>query len=258
MTLDTDFHNHIVRSSALQMVESAQAKGLRVLGLSEHDFQMDEIYPLLTHMSLEGLRLSTQDYIEQVHSAARQAQFDVRLGLEVDFIPEKQVQIEAALHDQPWDYLIGSVHQIGDYQFERVRPATVADGEALWLRYFQLLRAAVNTRFFSVISHPVRMRTINPYLPATLDDELEQLAAEAARNDIALEINGYDTLMYPEVVHRLARACAHQHTPISVGSDAHKPSQIAQAHAQTEKLLREVDIYKVRIWKNRIPEEYTI
>jgi histidinol-phosphatase (PHP family) len=258
MVLDTDFHNHVVRSSALQMVESAKAKGLHVLGLSEHDFQMNEVYPLLTHMPLEGPRLSIHDYFEQVHSAAKQVQFDVRLGLEVDFIPEKQEQIEATLRDQAWDYLIGSVHQIGDNQFESARPATVEEGEALWLRYFRLLRAAVNTQFFNVISHPVRMRSENPYLPAALDSELEQLASEAARNNVALEINGYDMLTYPEVVSRLVRACNLYNTPISVGSDAHGPHQIAQAHVQTEKLLREVGINKVRIWKDRISEEYTI
>ena len=42
MTIDTDMHSHLSRSSALQMAMAAQQKGLRVLGLSEHVFQMQE------------------------------------------------------------------------------------------------------------------------------------------------------------------------------------------------------------------------
>ena len=110
------------------------------------------------------------------------------------------------------------------------------------------MREAVSSDYFSLVSHPVRMRSRNPFIPSTLDEELERLAAEATRCDIALEINGYDVLSYPSLVRRLARACALHQTPISVGSDAHTPRQVAQAHPQTEAILREAGITKVRIW----------
>jgi histidinol-phosphatase (PHP family) len=108
------------------------------------------------------------------------------------------------------------------------------------------------------VSHPVRMRVRNPHLPPNFDDELERLAAEAARHDVALEINGFDLLTYPSSVRRLAKACALQRTSISVGSDAHAPESVAQAHQQTEIILREAGITSVRTWKQRVAEEYSI
>jgi histidinol-phosphatase (PHP family) len=60
------------------------------------------------------------------------------------------------------------------------------------------------------------------------------------------------------MVKRLARACALQHTPISVGSDAHRPDEIARAHTQTEALLRDVGINTIRTWKQREIEEYRL
>jgi len=87
---------------------------------------------------------------------------------------------------------------------------------------------------------------------------LERLAAEAAACNIALELNGYDMLHYPDLVRRLARACALHQTPISVGSDAHRPGEVAWAHEQTAALLREVGIAKIRTWKQGIIEEYHI
>lgn len=258
MSITTDFHSHVARSSARQMVRAAQKRGLRVLGLSEHVFQMTEGRTPLEHMVLEGPMLSFSSYIEAVHAAAQEMEFDVRLGLEVDFIPEKNAAIQASLQAYPWDFLIGSVHQVDGKVFERLDEITREKGKALWLRYMELLRSAANSSYFSLISHPVRMAARNPHLPPTLDDELERLAAEATRNNIALEANGYDVLMYPHLVRRLVRACALHRTPISVGSDAHNPLQVAQAHQQTEVILREAGIKTIRIWRQRQIEEYEI
>ncbi len=258
MTLDTDFHSHIVRSSPAQMIQSAHEKGIRVLGLSEHVFQMYEGRPPLEHMPLEGPMLSIPDYFAAGRAASAQAPIEVRIGLEVDFVPGKNEAIQQAIEGHPWDFLIGSVHEIDGEQFERTRPLSREEGQQRWLRYYQLLHEAVNSGYFSLVSHPIRMRATNPYLPETLDDELQRLAAEATRKDIALEINGYDLRSYPTLVRRLAVACRDQHTAISVGSDAHNPAQAAQSHKATESLLRDLGMTRVRIWKKRVPEEYVI
>jgi histidinol-phosphatase (PHP family) len=258
MIIDTDLHSHICPSSARQMVQAAQQKGLRVLGLSEHVFQMKETRSALRHLELEGPLLTFNTYIEDVRTAARQSNFEARLGLEVDFIPGKNELIHAFIQKYDWDFLIGSVHEIDGVQFEANRKWSREEGETFWLRYFELLRGIVNSGHFSLVSHPVRLRINNPYLPPTFDEELGLLAAEATRKDVALEINGYDVLNYPSLVCQLARACALHHTPVSVGSDAHIPQEIAQAHQQTEDILREAGITKIRIWKQMVAEEYGI
>jgi histidinol-phosphatase (PHP family) len=256
MSIDTDFHSHIVRSSAGQMVERAKEKHLRVLGLSEHVFQMTEGRAILPDMPPEGPLLTLEDYFARVRAAAEQARMDVRLGLEVDFVPDKNAALWQVIEGRAWDFLIGSVHQVDGTLFEERRKRSREEGEALWLRYFELLREAIACGRFSVVSHPVRMRTANPFLPPNLDEELERLAAEAARHDVALEINGYDILTYSGLVKRLARACSLHHTPVSVGSDAHDPRGLAQGHRLSEEILREAGINKVRIWKNMHAEEY--
>ena len=176
----------------------------------------------------------------------------------MDFIPEKNDLIYAFIQAYNWDFLIGSVHEINGVQFERNYKWSREEGETLWLQYFELLRRAVRSEYFSVISHPVRLRVNNPYLPPTFDEELENLAAEATRYDIALEINGFDMLHYHSLVRRLAQACLLHHTPMSVGSDAHNPKGIAQAHQQTEQMLQQLGITKIRLWKQMKVEEYFI
>lgn len=259
MSIDTDFHSHIVRSSAEQMLQKAGEKRLRVLGLSEHVFQVTEGRAILSHMPLEGPLLTLADYFARIRSAAsRQSIPDVRIGLEVDFVPARNAEIWQVLAGHPWDFLIGSVHEVDGALLE-VRPKrSREEGEALWLRYFELLREAVACGKFSLISHPVRMRAANPFLPPALDAELEQLAAEAARCNVALEINGYDILTYSGLVQRLIRACALHRTPVSIGSDAHDPRGLTQGHQPSEDLLRAAGIGSVRIWKQMQAEEYDI
>ena len=257
MSIDTDFHSHIAPSSVEQMVEAAKEKGMRVLGISEHIFQMKEARPSLPHMPLEGALYSFAEYAETVRITAQQGRFDARLGLEVDFIPGKNEQIQAFLRGDDWDFLIGSVHEVDGLLFESQRKWKREEGEQHWLRYFALLYEAISCRVFSLVSHPVRMRIENAFLPPTFDEELERLAAQATRCDVALEINGFDVLSYPSLVRRLAKACALHNTPISVGSDAHKPPEVARAHQLSEEILREAGINTIRTWKKMIPEEYS-
>src|SRR5579862_9017940 len=112
MPIDTDFHAHVSRSSARLMAAFAHEYKLRILGLSEHVFQMDEGRAPLVHMPQEGPMLSFARYISEVQTAGEGLQVEVRLGLEVDFVPEKQESIQASIRDYAWDFLIGSVHQI--------------------------------------------------------------------------------------------------------------------------------------------------
>lgn len=256
MAIDTDFHNHISYTSAAEMIQAAKQKGLRVFALSEHVFQMSETRELLGHMMLEGSLSTIPNYIKSVRVAAQNYQCDVRLGLEVDFIPNKKEQIQLLLHHYDWDFLIGSIHQVDEVIFEIMPIIPEEQGVVLWRRYFQLLHQAVSSSYFSVISHPIRMRFTNPYMPSNIDDEFEHLAAEATRYNVALEINGKDVRSYPDIVRRLAKACAICHTPISIGSDAHYPEFIAESHQMIETILREVGLQKIRIWKGREPEEY--
>lgn len=259
MHVISDFHNHTSYTSALEMVQSAQQRGLKIFGISEHISQTLEGRPALAHMPQEGVILPMEEYRQQVLDAGQAAHFDVRLGLEVDFYPGKNEEIQESLQGYSWDFLIGSIHDVDALHYDRMQEDIGCEkGEALWLRYFELLRAAVSSGFFQVVSHPVRMRVTNPYLPSNFDEELERLAAEAVRCDVALELNGFDVLTYPDEVRRLMRACALQGAAISCGSDAHYPEEVGQAHTKFEEILREAGIRHIRIWKQQQPEEYTI
>jgi len=86
---------------------------------------------------------------------AKRRGLPVKLGLEVDWVPEHAGELAAVLEPFPWDYLIGSVHWIGglavDSQpglWEQHSPAEV------WALYARELAAAARSGHFDVLAHP--------------------------------------------------------------------------------------------------------
>src|SRR5215472_9736482 len=139
MSISSDLHSHVSRTSAREMVQVARDKGIKILGLSEHDFQMKEIRPILLDLPREGAMMNLAEYAAAVQQAAEELHFDARLGMEVDFIPAKNEAIHTFIREVPWDFLIGSVHEIDDEVYESDQITwSEQDGQARWLRYYEL------------------------------------------------------------------------------------------------------------------------
>lgn len=223
-----DLHNHICLTSLDEMLASAAEHGIREFGISEHIFQLHEGQIIFPHVADEGPRIARDWYVETVRASAEQGRMNVRLGMEVDFVPGTEGEVGALLQEVDWDYLIGSVHEIGGWDLFEQTPADEAEGSRLWERYYSLIAEAIESGLFDIISHPVRNALLNPHLPFNLDDMLESIAGVAAANDVALELNGEDVTRWPELVERLAIACGRTGCLVSLGSDAHGPGDVAR------------------------------
>src|SRR6266487_3720421 len=74
------------------------------------------------------------------------------------------------------------------------------------------------------------------------DDLLLDLARVARRRNKALELNGRDIDYAPELVRRLARACSKADCRVSLGSDAHHPSEVFRNMGVAMALVKEFDL----------------
>src|SRR5258708_8582863 len=137
---------------------------------------MQEGRPPLEHMPLEGPLLTFATYIESVRETARQSGFDTRLGLEVDFVPGKNELIQSPIQGHDWDFLIGSVHEIDDVIYETPHKCSKEEGEALWLRYFDLLRGPETTAIFTSLALPDGIHFTNPHLHPPSKEPPDRLA----------------------------------------------------------------------------------
>src|SRR3954447_4511678 len=89
---------------------SAAEKGITELGVSEHIYRFTQALDVWDHeLWVESAKDDIDEYVEFVRSST-----DLRLGIEADFIPGREDQMRNLLEEREWDYIIGSIHFLGD------------------------------------------------------------------------------------------------------------------------------------------------
>jgi len=208
----------------LPYVEAARAAGLTEIGFAEHDHY------------LAGLDFNVFSRLGQHEKII------VRAGLEVDFRPEKDYAQE--LSGYPWDYLIGSVHTIGDWDFDY--PGQEAgfggrDIDEIYSAYFNLVARAAATGIFQIIGHLdlVKIYGHRPRKPVV--ELAEQVLLVIARRGAALELNTAGLFKpageyYPS--RELLERAFSLNIPVTIGSDAHTPQEVGRERDRAVKMLR--------------------
>jgi histidinol-phosphatase (PHP family) len=249
LTAVHDNHNHLVANGdALGMVRAAEAAGLASFAFTEHVFHLDEARAASRYLGtrwdgeLEGPPIAVERYLAEIAAAGEAAPaVEVLAGLELEHWPDdprvREVQ-DAFIASQAgaWDLVIGSVHCLtGDHSiFDASMPLSA--GEA-WDDYLERLADAVEHGGYDVVTHPVRLAVSRPDVPSDLAERLCRLASLAAASDTALEVNGSDVRVFPELVRVLCDAIGRAGAPVSLGSDAHYPRRVGAVLPAVE-LLR--------------------
>src|SRR5690625_2035205 len=125
MSMLTDYHVHMAETvdftvdSFKEYVEKARQQGIEELGISEHAYCFQETKDILSNPWVENRRgLHIKDY-QAFFNQVRQADIPIKMGIEMDYTPGKEKEMEAFINNHPFDYVIGSVHWIGDWGIDR-------------------------------------------------------------------------------------------------------------------------------------------
>ncbi len=125
---------------------------------------IDEIC-LTTHLILSGPDVQhgispekIPEYLEEIQQARGNTSVKLHSGLEIDWFPEVERQIEFIIDEYPLDYILGSMHYVRgiDIGSRRRSPAFFhgkAVEEALDI-YFEEWAKAVESGLFDVMAHP--------------------------------------------------------------------------------------------------------
>lgn len=239
-----DNHNHIVEhGDAVAMARAGERAGLAEMALTEHVNHLTdalERIPALRRFPLEGTPLSHGAYVAAVARAQAAVGIRVGVGVEMEFLPDDAVTARAldaylAETRSGWDVVIGSVHVLSDDVF--LEDVGDADSERAWRDYGERLLASIRAERYDVIGHPTRLAVVGGPIPALAHGLMDDLAAAAARHDVALEVNAVDLRHQPELVRHLIARCAAHGAAISLGSDAHAPERAGSAVAARSALL---------------------
>ncbi|MEI7027813.1 histidinol-phosphatase HisJ [Paenibacillus sp. y28] len=263
-----DYHTHHARCGhASGSLEEYVLRGIEIglaqLGLSDH-------MPLL-HVDpatyLPGMAMPMQELPQYVDEAFRlkeqyKEHIDIRVGLEGDYIEGWEAEIERIVRAYPWDYVIGSVHFLGEWDISDSRQLAGWEGKdvlEVYKQYYDAVQKAARTGYYDYIGHVDVIKRFG-YRPPQAQWDNEVLALERETLDViqasglAMELNASGLRMPVEEMFPSRRILEYAHRiglPLTIGSDAHQPERLAQYLDQAAALLREVGFTELATFRNR-------
>ena len=248
-------------------IETASARGVAEVGFTEHLYRCAESAAALgrfwetepladlaadtERFVLEDRTLSLDGYVEAVVTAKEEG-LPVLLGLEVDFFPETIGAVLDLIAPYPWDFLVGSVHWIGGWSYDRRAASYEFERRGVrrsYEEYFAIEAQLAASGAVDVLAHVDAVKKTGFSLPEPPVDLYEPVVAAAAASGTAVEINT-SGLRHPcrqIFPHPTLLSMFHgAGVPITVSSDAHRPGDVASSFDEALRLARSVG-YRERL-----------
>ena len=230
--------------------------GVEELGCSEHVYRFRQALDVWGHRFWREQATDDLDaYCEFVRSTP------LRLGIEMDFIPGAEDRTANLLDARDFDYVIGSVHFLGDYAVDMEGGDDVwnasGDPDAIWRRYFDLLAGAARSGLFDILAHPDLVKMWGARRPASSRDPrfyYEPAVEAISEADVAVEVSTAGLRkpvgeLYPAPA--FAEMCVEAGASFSLSSDAHSPGEIGYAYDQAVEEMRGWGIENIAVFEGR-------
>jgi histidinol-phosphatase (PHP family) len=242
MIYKTDFHIHTKfsdgKSFPEEYIDAAKNLGIMEIGFSEH-----------LNLGVPGQEWCmdpelTGEYIATIKKLRkRRKDIEIRIGLEVDYFPGLEDKISDFISSLDLDYVIGSVHYLGDTTVDS-SPEFFSgkDIDEIYYRYFSHLDLALESGLFDILGHPDLLRIYRNFPSFNPEKLYRNLAEKLVLHDVAFEINtnGKNRPLedfYPD--RRFLRLFREAGAQVCVNSDAHFPARVGQYFDEAYSLLKE-------------------
>ena len=248
-----DYHMHTVLSDGKndheEMVWAAIEKGLEEIGFTDHVC----IKPVTWAMSAIDIPVMTNQ-IQQIQKKF-QDRINIRYGIEMDYIPGAESEIKQMIDSVPLDFVIGSVHFIGDWNFDSDKSLYGKwSNDRLYEMYFDLINKTASSGLFDTIGHLDIIKKFQVYPESDLTDMFEETIRILAQNNMVVELNtgGADRPCGEFTPGKMLLEMCYKHNiEVTLGSDAHQRSQVARHYETAVELLKSIGYTKVVAFENR-------
>jgi histidinol-phosphatase (PHP family) len=265
----TDYHVHLrtdepentpelffTAANAERYREAAGERGIEELGVAEHIYRFRAALEIWDHPFWRGF---AHDDLDEYCGFVRE-ETDLRLGIEMDFVPGREDRISTVLDGRDWDYVVGSVHFLRDHSLDTEDYSVWGAGESadrIWRRYFETVAESARSGLYDLIGHPDLVKIWGSAAPVP-DGDLRyyyEPAVEAfADTGVAVELStaGWRKPVdeqYPAVP--FLEMLVDAGCPLALSSDAHEPGQIGFEYERALELLESLGVREIAVFERR-------
>jgi histidinol-phosphatase (PHP family) len=244
-----------------ELIAAARDIGLDELGLSDHYCLTPDRKQMHWCMPIDKL----DDYVADVQESAGEAGEDVliRLGLEVDFVPETLGEMKEILASQPFDYVIGSVHLVDGFLIDDTPelwdPLSQDDRNEVIRTYWIRVRQMAECGLFDFAGHLDLWKKFNIYPTIDLSEEISAALDAIAAVKLPIELNTSGWFkpcaeQYPSK--EILQGCFDRKIPMVVSADAHFTEHLTRAFDRAYRILREVGYTELSSFGGRMRYPY--
>ncbi len=237
-------------------VQAALQRGLSEIGFAEH-------IPIPGLDDPDGRMLLDEFEIYQSEIEKAQKDFPdikIKMGIEADYMPKYMPFIESFLKQHPFDFIIGSVHFIDDWDFTNPAHAekmnTFGVNET-YRSYYRLLNEAANCGLYDIIGHFDIPKKFGKFASCDLTPEIETALDAIKKNNIALDVNTSGIRKTVGEIHPspdILKKAFMRDIPVVIGSDAHRPQEVAFHFNETVALLTGIGYQHTVSYEKRKPK----
>ena len=257
--MPADYHTHTplchhAEGSPESYVDAALSAGLTHFGMSDHAPVMPEPF--------DDWRMLSSDlpgYFDLIKRARTHAagRLEVRAGLECDWLPGCEAWIENLAGQFPWDYLIGSVHYLEDWDFDNPKWLgrwADSDVEQVWSHYWKTYAEMAASGLFDILAHPDLVKKFSYRPTGDLARYYEPVIEVIAESGKAIELNtaGWHkpcAEAYPEP--EFLRLACSVGIPLVISSDAHSPEEVGRDFDLAREIARSAGYRELALFHQR-------
>ena len=251
---DTTFERYFTAANVDRYLAAAAERGIEELGVSEHVYRFRQALELWRHpLWLENANDDLDAYCEFVRASP------LRLGIECDFVPGTEERTAAMLAARDFDYVVGSVHFVGDGDAALDHKGfdiwNGADAEEVWQRYFAAFGEAARSGLFDILAHPDLVKVWGRERPLPegdlrrfYDPAVEAMIAGGSAVELSTAgLRKPVGELYPAP--EFAALCVEAGVPFALSSDAHLPEQVGFRYDAALALLDELGVEEIAVFE---------
>ena len=245
----TDGHIHIEYGPYTlawidEFVKKAVEMDLTEIRLLEHNYMFPEFSPMYDSVCAasdfvnnwfqrKAAYKSLPEYLALIEKVrGRSYPVTIKFGLEVCYFQGWEDFIYKNTKDLGLDFLLGSMHFVGDFAFDHNAELWEGiDVDATFRRYFEDSVSLAESSLFSGIGHPDQLKMFGHRPSFPLEGYYDALAKALARNHMYADENSGAHRRCPDTAELgmnpdLIRTLKKYGVPVVTSSDAHRPEDV--------------------------------